>query len=128
MFHARLDGESVHFGSIELPVSQAGVEGGNHSGAARVFVRPHDVTIDTRREGASSIEATVARIHAAGSSVRLELRTGKGQTLAAVISQERFGGMHLQVGGTVYVRPRHIRVFGVEPGAEPERPKDDYEI
>ena len=51
-----------------------------------------------------------------------------GQTLAAVISQERFGGMHLQVGGTVYLRPRHIRVFGTEPGPEPARPKDDYEI
>ena len=79
-------------------------------------MRPHDVTIDTRREGASSIEATVARIHAAGSSVRLELRTDKGQTLAAEISQERFAGMHLQVGGTVYVRPRHIRVFAAEQG------------
>jgi sulfate transport system ATP-binding protein len=126
VFHARLDGESVHFGSIELPVPPAGVAGGSQSGAARVFVRPHDVTIDTRRESASSIEATVARIHAAGSSVRLELRTGMGQTLAAVISQERFGGMHLEVGGTVYLRPRHIRVFGTEP--EPKRPKDDYEI
>ena len=134
VFHARLEGDSVHFGSIELPVPEAGVTGPSRSGEAHVFVRPHDVTIDTRREGASSIEATVARIHAAGSSVRLELRTNKGQTLAAEISQERFDGMHLRVGGTVYVRPRHIRVFAAEPspsapsGRETARPKDDYSI
>ena len=114
VFHARLEGDSVRFGSIELPVPEAGVMGRSRSGDAHVFVRPHEVTIDTRREGTSSIEATVARIHAAGSSVRLELRTDKGQMLAAEISQERFDGMHLRVGGTVYVRPRHIRVFGVE--------------
>jgi hypothetical protein len=66
--------------------------------------------------------------------VRLELRTGQGGTLAAEISQERFGGMHLLVGSTVYVRPRHIRVFAAEAGSGASdgraagRPKDDYSI
>jgi sulfate transport system ATP-binding protein len=114
-FHGRVDGESVRFGSIEFPVHGAAMAGApNGSGEARVFVRPHDVTIDTRAEGASSIQATIARIHSAGASVRLELHTDQGQTLAAEVSQERFGGMHLGVGSTVYVRPRHIRVFSAE--------------
>ena len=102
VFHARLEGDRVYFGAIELPVLlKAALTGGHRSGEAHVFVRPHDVTIDTHAEDGSSIEATVARIHAAGSSVRLELRTDKGQVLAAEISQERFGGMHVQVGSTV---------------------------
>ena len=132
VFRGRLEGDRVRFGSIELPVPEAGVVGGSVSGEAHVFVRPHDVTIDTRPGGPSSIEVTVARIHAAGSSVRLELRTARGQSLAAEISQERFDGMHLRVGGPAWVRPRHIRVFAAEPGASaPDAgagPKDDYAI
>jgi sulfate transport system ATP-binding protein len=119
VFHARLEGESVHFGSIELPVPTTGIVGAGGSGAAHVFVRPHDVTIDTHSEGPSSMQATIVRIHAAGSSVRLDLRTSMGQTLSAEISQERFDGMRLRVGGTVYVRPRHIRVFAAEPDSSP---------
>ena len=107
-FHGRVEGGRVRFGSIELPVP------GEHADAqeARVFVRPHDVTIDTKCEdGLTSISATIERINSAGASVRLELRTDACQALAAEISQERFGGMHLCLGSTVYVRPRHIRVF-----------------
>ena len=58
-----------------------------------------------------ALEAQVVRIQSAGPLVRLELRTGDGQELAAEISQERFGTMNLECGSTVYVRPRHIRVF-----------------
>jgi hypothetical protein len=46
--------------------------------------------------------------------VRLTLHTDQGQTLSAEISQERFGGMNVGIGSTVYVRPRHIRVFAAE--------------
>ena len=114
-FHGRLEGGNLRFGSIELPFPGSGVSGVyNGSGKARVFVRPHDVTIDTKSGGVASIEATIERIHAAGPSVRLQLRTENGQALAAEISQERFVGMHLRIGGTVYVRPRLIRVFAVE--------------
>ncbi len=133
-FHGRVEGDSVRFGPIEFPVPAAGIPGQlNGSGEARVFVRPHDVTIDTKSEGLSSIEATIERINSAGASVRLELRTDKGQALAAEISQERFGGMQLRVGSTVYVRPRHIRVFAAEQSAQAGAPtsgraKDDYSI
>jgi sulfate transport system ATP-binding protein len=114
-FHGRVEGDEVRFGPIAFPVPEAGVPGErNGSAEARVFVRPHDVTIDTKDEGGASIEAAVERIRSAGSSVRLELRTDTGQALAAEISQERFAGMHLRPGSTVYVRPRHIRVFAAE--------------
>ena len=114
LFHGRVEGGSVRFGEIELPVPGSVPGQLNGSGDARVFVRPHDVTIDTESEGPSSIEAIVERIHSASASVRLELRTDQDQLLSAEISQERFVGMHLRVGSTVYVRPRHIRVFAAE--------------
>ncbi len=113
-FHGRVDSDRVHLGPIELPFD---TKGQAVAGAARVFVRPHDVTIDTKTNGLPSIQATILRIHSAGPSVRVELRTSAGQTLTAELSQERFGTMHLEPGASVYVRPRHIRVFSEPEGA-----------
>ncbi len=107
-FHGRIDSDRVHLGPIDLPLEDAARPDGT---TARVFVRPHDVTIDTKTNGFASIPAEVLRVHSAGPSVRVELKTSAGQSLVAELSQERFGTMHLAPGTSVYVRPRHIRVF-----------------
>ncbi len=107
-FHARVDSGMVHFGSMELPYPQ---ERQQIVGDAKVFVRPHDLTIDTKTNNLPSLSADVVRIQSAGPVVRVELRTADNQLLAAELSQERFGTMHLDIGSQVFVRPRHIRVF-----------------
>lgn len=107
-FHGRVDGGTVQFGSLRIPYPE---DRQQILGDARVFVRPHDLTIDTKSNGLPSLIAEVIRIQAAGPVVRLELRTENGQELAAELSQERFGTMHLAVRSKVHVRPRHIRVF-----------------
>lgn len=107
-FHGRVDGGIVQFGSLELPYPE---DRQQILGDARVFVRPHDLTIDTKSNGLPCLIAQAIRIQSAGSLVRVELRTQDGQELAAELSQERFNTMHLEVGSSVYVRPRHIRVF-----------------
>jgi len=107
-FHGRVDGGTVQFGSLKIPCPE---ERQQFLGDARVFVRPHDLTIDTKTNGLPALEAHVLRILSAGPQVRIELRTDDGQSLAAEISQERFATMRLQSGSRVYVRPRHIRVF-----------------
>ena len=102
-------------GTIAFPYDAGGATGRR----ATVLVRPHDVTIDMR-PSEHSLDATVVRVHSAGPVVRVELRTGGGgpaageggRRLVAELSQERFATMPIVVGGTVYVRPRHIRVFG----------------
>jgi len=107
-FHGRVDAGSVHFGSLELPYLE---DRQQVMGDARVFVRPHDLTIDTKTNGLPSLEADVLRVQSAGPVVRVELKTSDGQMLAAELSQERFDTMHLEIGSKVFVRPRHIRVF-----------------
>jgi sulfate transport system ATP-binding protein len=107
-FHGRVDAGNVQFGSLTVPLPE---DRQRILGDARVFVRPHDLTIDTKTSALPALEAKVIRIQSAGPLVRIELRTGDGQELAAELSQERFSTMHLEVGGKVYVRPRHIRVF-----------------
>lgn len=108
-FHGRVEGGRVHAGPMTVPWPE---ERRTRCGSARVFVRPHDFTIDTRCEKpGESIPAEVVRVHSAGAGVRLELRIGGDQRLVAEVSQERFSGMALAAGSTCYVRPRHIRVF-----------------
>jgi sulfate/thiosulfate transport system ATP-binding protein len=107
-FHGRVSAGTVRFGSMELPFPQ---ERQQIAGDARVFVRPHDVTIDTKTNGLPALEAEVVRVHSAGPVVRVELTTSAGQRLTSEISQERFATMDLAAGSRVYVRPRHIRVF-----------------
>lgn len=107
-FHGRVDSGTVQFGSLQFPFPQNRQQ---IRGDARIFVRPHDLTIDTKINGLSSLKASILRIQSAGSLVRVELLAENDQTLVAEISQERFGTMHLEPGSSVYVRPRHIRVF-----------------
>jgi sulfate transport system ATP-binding protein len=107
-FHARVNSGTVQFSSLELPFPQ---ERRQIMGEARVFVRPYDVTLDTKTNGLPSLEAKVTRIHSAGPLVRVELLTSANQKLVSEISQDRFATMHLQPESRVYVRPRHIRVF-----------------
>jgi len=122
-FHGRIDADRVNLGAIDVPYTANGHEIG---GTARIFVRPHDVTIDTKTNGLPAIPAHVLRVHSAGPIVRVELRTSAGQSLVAELSQERFGTMQIQSGTSVYIRPRHIRVFG-EPAVATEFRGDLHE-
>ncbi|NLF31522.1 MAG: sulfate ABC transporter ATP-binding protein [Planctomycetes bacterium] len=107
-FHGRVDRGTVQFSSLELPFPQ---DRRQIAGDARVFIRPYDVTIDTKTNGMPALEARVIRVHSAGPLVRVELLTAADQRLVSEISQERFATMNLRPDSTVYVRPRHIRVF-----------------
>ena len=107
-FHGRVDAGIVQFGSLELPFPE---DRQQIAGDARVFIRPYDVTIDTKTNGLPAMEAKVVRVHSAGPLVRVDLLTSANQRLISEISQERFATMNLQPESRVYVRPRHIRVF-----------------
>jgi sulfate transport system ATP-binding protein len=107
-FHGRVDSGSVKLGSLELPCP---TESQPLEGDARIFIRPFDVTLDTKTRGLPAMEAEIIRVHAAGPLVRVELLTDTKQRLVSEISQERFATMGLIPGGKVYVRLRHIRVF-----------------
>ena len=107
-FQGRVGGGNVQFDAIQLPFP---ADHQQIAGEARVFVRPFDVTIDTKTNGMPSIEAKVLRVHSAGPLVRVELLTSANQKLTSEISQDRFTSMNIEPQNRVYIRPRHIRVF-----------------
>jgi sulfate transport system ATP-binding protein len=75
-----------------------------------VYVRPHLLEIE-RKNGGAAWRARVERIHTAGATVKVELRTREGAQVHAELSHERHRGLGLAAGEEVYVRPREARVF-----------------
>ena len=118
-FSARVSGGRMRFGSAAPSApgdeDRSGQVGEHDEDAeardATVFVRPHDLEISREPRGPESFEATVTRIHSAGPTVRLALRTPDDEELVAHISLERLGELEIEQGMPVVVTPRRVRVF-----------------
>ncbi|MBI3760206.1 MAG: TOBE-like domain-containing protein, partial [Deltaproteobacteria bacterium] len=82
---------------------------------AKVFIRPHDLDVDTQRGDGFSLECRVHHINAAGPQTKLDIQTESGEWVHVVIPHERFQSLGIRPGATVFVHPRHVRVF-VEAG------------
>ncbi len=114
-FRARLHAGQLFFGTGAVAVpDHAHVM--NAEGI--VFVRPHDLLLLAQPNGRPSVPATVTRVHAAGSFVRVELRDEKGVALLAEMAQSELRDLALQAGAKVHVAPRHVKFF---PGPRGEK-------
>jgi sulfate transport system ATP-binding protein len=110
-FHGRVEAGRVSFATLALEHQDGG------AGAARVFVRPHDLEIDAGQDGDAGWRATIVRLQSAGPTVRVELRAESGEVLLAEISQERYRALGLREGRAVVVAPRRVTVFA-DPATE----------
>jgi sulfate transport system ATP-binding protein len=84
-----------------------------NNGAAHselVFLRPHDVEIQTKPESGFA-SATVSRIIHLGREIQTELVLESGQTVTAYVSRERFDYLQLKREQEVYVKPKHAMTF-----------------
>jgi sulfate transport system ATP-binding protein len=77
----------------------------------RFCARPHELEIETRRNGGSTLPALIARVFDAGAHVKMELRGREGQAWHAELSHERYQELGLRRGQEIWVRPRQFRVF-----------------
>ena len=113
-FHGRLEQGKVCIGRyrLETPELPCEICGDN----ASVFVRPHELEItDSPIEGQLSLHAFVKSVHSAGSRVRVELHTETKETLFAEVTHEKKEALHLEVGVSVFVTPRNLRIFSDTP-------------
>jgi sulfate transport system ATP-binding protein len=104
-FHGRAEPGRVSFATLAMDYES------DLAGAARVFVRPHDVEILDEPDGRPGFRATVLRVHSAGPSVRVQLLAESGEALLAEMSQERYHALALHRGRPVLVAPLRINVF-----------------
>ncbi len=82
--------------------------GGFDAAHPEVFLRPHDVIIDTTPSGAS---ARVDRIIHLGWEIQAELVLDDGQVVTANLSRERFAELQLVPQQRVYIRPKEAKSF-----------------
>jgi sulfate transport system ATP-binding protein len=77
-----------------------------------VYVRPHDLEIEHKKNGASGLEAKVLHVNPTGSRTKVDLQiVGSDVLVKAEITAERFAELRLKSGDTVYLSPRRVRVF-----------------
>jgi len=113
MFHGRVEGGKIHFAALAFDSPHASLL---KTQRVRVFIRPHELDIETDCNGHPAFPAIITRVRSAGPNVRLELRARSGEILQADLPQERYRALKVGVESNVFVSPRSLKVFGPEQG------------
>ncbi|HEY9602861.1 MAG TPA: TOBE-like domain-containing protein [Allocoleopsis sp.] len=90
--------------------SQIFQSGGFDSAHPEIFLRPHDVIVETTPNGAT-VNARVKRLVHLGWEVQAELVLDDGQTVIANLTREQFNQLKLEPDQQVYVRPKDAKAF-----------------
>lgn len=109
VFHGRLhEGKAIAGGlELECPEHQ-----GRGPGPAWVYVRPHELDLETHRNGTPSLPATVVHAAPAGALMRVQVALlEQDRDLSVELPAERYAELGVSKGDTVYVSARRARVF-----------------
>ena len=79
---------------------------------ATAFVRSHELELLAKRNGRPSLEGKVVHVSPAGPVVRARVFAADfGVVLNVDVTRDRYAELGLEVGDTVYVAPRDVRVY-----------------
>jgi sulfate transport system ATP-binding protein len=90
--------------------SQIFQSGGYDSANPEIFLRPHDVVVETTPNG-STVPARVTRVIHLGWEVQAELTLDDGQVVVANLTRDRFNELKLEPQQQVYVKPKGAKAF-----------------
>jgi sulfate/thiosulfate transport system ATP-binding protein len=94
-----------------LPSTSRIFEGnGFESAHPEVFLRPHDVLVETQPNG-TTVPARVSRLIHLGWEIQAELTLDDGQVVTAHLTRERFDELRLEPQQRVYVKPKEAKAF-----------------
>lgn len=85
-------------------------DNGFDSAHPEVFLRPHDVMVETTPNG-TTVPARVNRLIHLGWEIQAELMLDDGQVVTAHLSRERFNELNLEPQQRVYVKPKEAKSF-----------------
>ncbi|NBO91250.1 MAG: sulfate ABC transporter ATP-binding protein [Planctomycetia bacterium] len=109
VFHGRLHEGKAIVGGMELDCPE---HQGREPGPAWIYVRPHELELETRRGSNGSLEARIAHVSPAGAVIRVLVTVGElGRELNVEVPRERYTQLGLNKGDAVFVSPRRARVF-----------------
>jgi len=120
LFRGRVDRGWADIGGLRLEVSEhAAVE----ASQAVAYVRPHDIDL-SRQPLAEALTGRVEEVRRLGGLVRLVLGHGE-EKIEVELSRERYLAEPVEVGESVYFRPRQAKVFLAD---EAQKEAGDYAI
>jgi sulfate transport system ATP-binding protein len=109
VFHGHVQRGRAVLGGLELSYPQ---HPHDESRPATAFIRSHELDILRAPDRRPSLAARVSHINPAGAVVKVRVYAEDfGVLLTVDLSPDRYRELGLRVGDTVYVTPRHVRVF-----------------
>jgi sulfate transport system ATP-binding protein len=85
-------------------------DNGFDSANPEMFLRPHDVVIETT-ENSATVPARISRLIHLGWEIQVELTLDDGQVVNANLTRERFDNLQLQPQQRVFVKPKDAKSF-----------------
>jgi len=108
IFRGAVEGGKTVIRPSELPPPDSG----RQATGTDVYVRPHELAIEHRRNGEAAIEAKVVHVNPTGSRTKVELKAVEfDQMILAELTSERYAELGLKAGDVVYVSARRAHVF-----------------
>lgn len=87
--------------------------GNGDTRASNLFLRPHDIAINTHADQ-NTASAVVNRIIHLGWEIQVELTLEDGQNFMAHLSREQFNQLNLKVRQQVYIQPKKAKSFALQ--------------
>jgi len=109
VFQGVVQGGRARLGDLEVAYPEYPYD---ESRAATAFIRSHELEIVRTKNGRPSLEAKVTHVNPARPVVKVRVYSEAfGVVLTIDVGWERYAELQLQVGDTVWVSPRQLRVF-----------------
>ena len=109
VFHGSVQAGRAHLGSMEVSYPEYPHD---ESRAATAFIRSHELEILRAKNGRPSLEVKVTHVNPARPVVKVRVYSEAfGVVLNVDVPWDRYAELRLQVGDTVYVAPRQVRLF-----------------
>ncbi len=94
-----------------LPSTSQIFQGNNFDSAQQeMFLRPHDVVVETTANGTATL-ARVSRLIHLGWEIQAELALDDGQVVTAHLTREQFNELKLEPQQRVYIKPKKAKSF-----------------
>ena len=109
VFHGSVAGGRAQLGSLEVDYPDYPHDDPR---AATAFIRSHELEILRKKNGRPALEARVTHVNPARPVVKVRVYSETfGVLLTVDVSWDRYTELRLNVGDTVFVSPRQLRVF-----------------
>jgi sulfate transport system ATP-binding protein len=98
--------------TVILPSEMPPPDSARQPAGTDVYVRPHELAIEHKRNGEAAIEARVVHVNPTGSRTKVELKAvAFDQMILAELTSERYAELGLKAGDVVFVSARRSHVF-----------------